>query len=64
MEPDLNAPLTPEEFASLRAVGKGATQRIIPDAHTARLLELGFIKEAFGGWILTDIGSLRAAKGR
>ena len=29
-----------------------------------RLLELGFIKEAFGGWILNDIVSLRAAKGR
>ena len=63
MVPDINAKLTPEEFASLREVSKGLTQRIIPDAHKTRLLQLGFIKEVLGNLRTTDIGSLRAAKG-
>ena len=64
MGPDLNAILTPEEFASLCELGKGTMQRIMPDVHKGRLLQLGFIKHALGGWRPTDLGTLRIAKGR
>jgi hypothetical protein len=65
MVPDLDAKLTPEEFASLREIGKGTMQRIIiiPHAHKAKLLHLGFIEQRLGGQTLTNLGSFRIAKG-
>ena len=38
-------------------------RRNIPDAHRAKLPQLGFIVERLGGWMLTDLGRLRLAKG-
>jgi hypothetical protein len=64
MVPDLDAKLTPEEFASLREMGKRMMmQRIIPHAHKAKLLHLGFIEQKLGGLMLTNLGSFRIAKG-
>jgi hypothetical protein len=63
MVSDLNAKLTPEEFASLRELSKGQMQRIIPRAHKAKLLHLGFIEQKLGGLMLTNLGSFRIAKG-
>jgi hypothetical protein len=63
MVPDLDAKLTPAEFASLREMGKGTMQRIIPHAHKAKLLHLGFIEQKLGGLVLTNLGSFRVAKG-
>jgi hypothetical protein len=62
MVPELYATLTPDEFASLREVGKGHMQRIIPDAHRAKLLYLGLIKQKLGGLVQTEIGYLHVAR--
>ena len=62
MVPNLYATLTPDEFASLREVSKGHTQRIIPDAHKAKLLYLGLIRQKLGGLVQTNIGYLHVAK--
>jgi hypothetical protein len=48
--------LTVEELASLEEVGKGASQKKIPDEHKKRLLELRLVKEAVGGLIQTPHG--------
>ena len=61
--PNLNANLSPEEFESLRELSEGLMRRNIPDAHRAKLPQLGFIVERLGGWMLTDLGRLRLAKG-
>jgi hypothetical protein len=58
----LDTKLTPDEFASLREVSKGQTQRIIPDAHKAKLLYLGLIREKLGGLVQTNMGYLHVAK--
>jgi len=60
---DLDAKLTPEEFASLREIGKGTMPRIIPHAHKAKLLHLGFVEQKLGGLVATNLGSFRIAKG-
>jgi hypothetical protein len=62
MVPEFNATLTPDEFASLREVSKGHTQRVIPPAHKAKLLYLGLIKEKLGSLVQTNMGYLHAAK--
>ena len=41
-------PLTREEFVSLRDGAKALMHRI-PSEHKARLIELGYIEEVFGG---------------
>jgi hypothetical protein len=46
-------PLTREEFVSLRDGAKGLMHRI-PFEHKARLIELGYIEEVFGGIRLTS----------
>ena len=46
-------PLTREEFVSLRDGAKGLMHRI-PSEHKARLIELGYIEEVFGGIRLTS----------
>jgi hypothetical protein len=48
-------PLTREEFISLRDGAKGLMHRI-PSEHKARLIELGYIEEVFGGIRLTAAG--------
>jgi hypothetical protein len=62
MVPELYATLTPDEFAALREVSKGHMQRIIPDAHRAKLLYLGFIKQKLSGLVQTEIGYLHVAR--
>ena len=51
-------PLTREEFVSLRDGAKGLMHRI-PSEHKARLIELGYIEEVFGGIRLTSAGRMR-----
>jgi hypothetical protein len=48
--------LTAEELASLEEVGKGVSQKNIPDEHKRRLLDLRLIKEGVGGLMLTRHG--------
>lgn len=48
--------LTPEEFASLKEVGKGLTRNGIPDNHKKRLIELRLVKEELGNLIQTPHG--------
>ena len=55
-------PLTREEFVSLRDGAKGLMHRI-PSEHKARLIELGYIEEVFGGIRLTSAGKMRIAEG-
>jgi hypothetical protein len=43
MNPDLSAPLTHEEFVSLRDCAKGLMHRTIPAEHKDRLIQLGYI---------------------
>jgi hypothetical protein len=40
MNPDLSAPLTHEEFVSLRDCAKGLMHRTIPSEHKDRLIQL------------------------
>ncbi len=53
MNPDLSAPLTHEEFVSLRDCAKGLMHRTIPAEHKDRLIQLGYIQELSGGLRLT-----------
>ena len=55
-------PLSREEFVSLRDGAKGLMHHI-PSEHKARLIELGFIEEVFGGIRLTGAGRMRIAEG-
>jgi hypothetical protein len=64
MPPDVFAPLSPEEFASLQEVGKGQMQRSIPAEHSERLLSRGFIAKRVVGLGLTFEGYLRLAAGK
>ena len=65
MAPNLTAPLSREEFASLQEIGKGGRiQRIIPAEHRDRLISLGYIAERLHGLRLTDAGRTRLAAGR
>ena len=58
-----SAPLTPEEFASLLTVGNTSAVSdpppIIPAAHSARLIELGYIADLFGRLRMTTLGRSR-----
>ena len=64
MNPDLSAPLTDEEFVSLRDCAKGVMHRTIPAEHKDRLIQLGYIQELSGGLRLTNAGRLRIAEGK
>jgi hypothetical protein len=46
----------------LRDGAKGLMHRI-PSEHKARLIELGYIEEVFGGIRLTNAGRMRIAEG-
>ena len=48
MNPDLSAPLTHEEFVSLRDCAKGLMHRTIPAEHKDRLIQLGYVQEFVG----------------
>lgn len=52
----LKKDLTVEELASLEEVGKGESQKNIPDEHKKRLLELRLVKEGSGGLRQTPHG--------
>lgn len=60
---DLNDPLSPAEFDSLRELSAGLKWRPLPSAHTAKLLRLGYAKDAVGGLAISALGELRVAKG-
>jgi hypothetical protein len=55
--------LDPDEFASLREVGKGETQREIPQLHWERLVALGYAVRRLGELGLTPSGIRRLATG-
>jgi hypothetical protein len=48
--------VTAEELVSLQEVGKGASQKNIPDEHRKRLVELRLVKEGVGGLMQTPHG--------
>jgi len=56
--------LDPDEFASLREVGKGAAQREIPQLHWERLVALGYAVRRLGELGLTESGIRRLATGK
>jgi hypothetical protein len=53
--------LSPEEFDSLREVGKGDQQREIPQLHWERLVSLGYAMRRLGELGLTASGIRRLA---
>ena len=58
--------LTPEEFASLKEVGR-STQGTIPDAHRDRLIAAGYVREVVRGFnvlALTGRGIARLDAGK
>jgi hypothetical protein len=55
--------LTAEELASLEEVGKGASQKAIPDEHKKRLIELRLVKPGAGGLMQTPHGIFIARSG-
>jgi hypothetical protein len=63
MRTNLYAPLTPDEFASLKALDRGSMTRVIPEPHERRLLELGFAKQTIIRLMLTHAGRMRIAVG-
>jgi len=48
--------VTAEEMVSLQEVGKGVSQKNIPDEHRKRLVELRLVKEGVGGLMQTPHG--------
>lgn len=55
--------LAPDEFNSLREVGKGNAQREIPQLHWERLVGLGYAVRRLGELELTASGLRRLAAG-
>ena len=55
--------LSPEEFDSLREVGKGSEQREIPQLHWERLVSLSYAVRRLGELGLTASGIRRLATG-
>ena len=60
---DLNDPLSPAEFDSLRELSAGLGWKPLPSLHTAKLLRLGYARDAVGGLSISELGQLRVAKG-
>jgi len=56
--------LSPDEFESLREVGKGDVQREIPQLHWERLVGLGYALRRLGELGLTASGVRRLAAGK
>jgi hypothetical protein len=63
MDRNSDAPLTPQEFASLREVGLEILQREIPEEHREKLAGLGLIVFTFDGLRMTPSGQMRLARG-
>jgi len=61
--PNLNVPLSTAEFQSLKELSKGTLRGTTPAKHQAKLINLGYAKDALGGLMITDIGQLRVMKG-
>lgn len=61
---DQNAPLTLQEFASLKEIGKGMAQRTIPLPHRMTLTSLGFIEQVLGALQVTNAGRVRVFQGK
>lgn len=55
--------LSSAEFDSLLELSRGLKWRPLPQQHTAKLLRLGYAKEAIDGLSITEFGRLRIAKG-
>jgi hypothetical protein len=51
--------LTPEEFASLLEIAVSSPQSIVPHAHLAKLVSLGFVIETDMGPVVTGDGLIR-----
>jgi hypothetical protein len=64
MNHDVPAPLSSEEFDSLREVGKGDAQCEIPQLHWERLVALGYALRRLGVLGLTEGGTRRLATGK
>jgi hypothetical protein len=60
---DLHPALSADEFVSLREVGKGESQREIPQLHWERLVSLGYAVRRLGELGLTASGQRRLANG-
>ena len=56
--------LCPDEFDSLREVGKGEAQQEIPQLHWERLVALGYAVRRLGELGLTASGTRRLASGK
>ena len=63
MTSDHSPTLSPDEFESLREVGKGDAQREIPQLHWERLVGLGYAVRRLGELGLTPSGIRRLAAG-
>lgn len=64
MTTDRPQALSPQEFESLREVGKGDAQREIPQLHWERLVGLGYAVRRLGELGLTASGIRRLAEGQ
>jgi len=64
MTNDRPVDLSPEEFNSLREVGKGDAQREIPQLHWERLVAAGYAVRRLGELGLTASGVRRLAAGK
>ena len=60
---DLNDPLSPAKFNSLRELSAELGWKPLPSLHTAKLLRLGYARDAVGGLSISELGQLRVAKG-
>ena len=63
MIPNLDTPLTVDEFVSLKEVATGLLQHDIPADYKAKLTKLGLIDEKPEGLVLTDAGNIRLERG-
>jgi len=59
--PDLNTPMTADEFSALKSVKAGL---IISTKFKERLIKLGLIDQKLGGLALTNAGELRLGIGK
>jgi hypothetical protein len=54
--------LTVPELSSLYEIAPGFCGRRIPEAHITRLVQLGLIREAMGGLMITPTGRIVARR--
>jgi len=63
MRINLDAPLTREQFQSLKELSH-ILKGHIPEEDEKYLIEVGYAKQKLGGLGLTDAGRMRIARGR